>query len=667
MLHMRVLLVSLFTLLTFCSLSLADDKEPVQLEEVVVTASRYPTTQQDAPAKVTVVDRKAIAASGATNVDDLLRNVAGVDIVRSSGLTSSTSNVTLRGFGGQARGRTLVLMDGVPMNENYSGEVYWNAIPLQNVDRIEIVHGAASGLYGPGAMGGVINIITKQPTKLSNEVALTYGSFNTASAHISHANKIGPWSYLLSGDGFQTDGYLAAPNPQVYDIRRTKEDYNGDLKLNYDISDTATVGIGYRHYSEDVNGGRQYYYGSNKIDELRFNASRYGNILDLKGNMYFNWNESSWTNDKYTAALATRYTSIDYVTTSPKRGWGGNLQALTRLSGKQTFALGTDWRLGQIESRDDYQSMVRNVSVQGKQDAAGFYLNYEAKPIEPLIINLVGRYDYWRTYDGSLQDTSLSPQQTIYGNRTDNAVSPQGSLVYHMTKEATFRLSAGRSFRVPTLYDLYRTWTSSTTLYKSNADLSPEEAWSYEVGMDYAMTSKLKARVAFYYSDVSNLIYSMDTGLKSGGLAVKQKQNVAKVEIQGAETELRYNLLKEWSFSANYTYNSSRIKEHTDKTLEGNYLTYTPRDKLSLGTSFRDPRFINVDIVARYLGTFYNDDKNTQVMGHDFIWDVNLSREVLKGLDLSLNVQNLFDRTYQAYYGTLAPPLTVMGTIKWGF
>jgi iron complex outermembrane receptor protein len=614
-----------------------------------------------------VIDRKAIDTSGAANVDDLLKHVTGVDVVRATGATSSTANVTLRGFGGQARGRTLVLVDGVPVNDHYSGEVYWNTIPVKSVERVEIVHGAASALYGPGAMGGVINIVTRKPRKLENEIDLTYGSLHSMAGHISHGNKIGPLSYLLSGDGFKTDGYVAAVNPMTYDIKRTKENYSADLKLTYDMSDAASIGLGYRHYQEDVNGGRQYYYGANRVNDLRFNVCHQADLFDLRGNVYFNGDDSSWTYDRYTVAPATRYKAIDYITKSPKSDWGGNLQSVLRLPKSQTLVLGTDWRLGKIESRDDYLSSARKVSVQGKQDMLGVFLQYEARPFEPLNINLAGRYDFWRGTDGSLYDSSLATQSTRYGDRSENAFSPQASLLYHPVKEATLRLSAGKSFRTPTLYDLYRTWASSTTLYRSNADLSPEDAWSYEFGMDYHLMRKLTARLAFYYSDVRNLIYSLDTGTKSGGLSVKQKQNVGKVEIQGVEAELRYSLFDAWSVYGGYTYNSSKIREHPDKTIERNYLTYAPLNKYFFGISFRDPKIINVDIAARHIGTFYNDDKNSQVLGNDLIWDLGITLPIYKGLEGSLKAENIFNRDYQAYWGTLAPPLTIMGTIKWSF
>ncbi len=655
MFRMKHLFPFALVLLGFCTPSFAID-EPAKLEEVVVTASRYETKQKDAPAKVTVIDRKSIEESGAQNVDDLLKDVAGVDVSRRSGFTSSSTIVTMRGFGANARGRTLVLVDGVPLNESYSGEVCWNSVPVKNVERIEIVHGAASGMYGPGAMGGVINIITKKPTKRANDVDVGYGNLNTQSLYAMHANRINDFGYLLSGTGFKTNGYVAAVAPKSYDVERYRQDYSGNAKLLFDIGDRYSLGLDYRHYWEYVNAGRQFNYGTKRLNDLNASAQRRLGSINFQAKVYSHWEDSNWTYDK-----SPSYTSIDYITTSPKGDWGGNLQSDFHLTGTQTAALGVDWRQGNIESRDDYQSTVKTVISKGKQDLIGFYLQYEIKPLDQLILNVGGRYDYWKSYDGFLYDTSLTPAQTDFSARDDHAISPKGSMVYHLTDETSFRLSAGKSFRTPTLYDLYRTWKSTTTTYRSNPNLDPEEAYSYELDVDQAIGRKLKARLALYYSEVKNLIYSIDAGA-----GIKEKRNVGRVEIYGYEAELRYEILSSWSLFGNYTYNSSRIKEFPNNTsLEGKYLTYTPKDKYTLGTSYRDPKLIHADISVRYFGSVYDDDLNTREVGNDFVWDLRLSRKLVKDLEASLTIENIMDRRYEEYRGTLAPPRTMMCNLKW--
>lgn len=627
------------------------------LGEIVVTSTRIETQVKNVPNKVTIIDSQMIETLSPKNVDNILRNVCGVDILRRTGLTSSTSTVTLRGMSGNVRGRTLVLLDGIPLNEPYGSEVYWNSISIKDIERIEIVPGATSSLYGPGAMGGVINIITKRPERLENELDLGYGDFATRSFNLSHSNRLDKFSYRISGAGFKTNGYVAALNRRVYDIRRSKENYNVNLKLLYDFDETSSIGMDFRHYEEDVNGGRRYYYGSKDLDNFSLNFKKEINDIRYFSTLYFSWDDLSWTYDKYPS-----YTSVDYVNNSPRRGVGGSFQINIPFADIHTLSLGTDLRWGKIVTKDEYQSVVRRVQTQGKQQLIGFYLQDEIKLFQKFIINLGARYDWWESLDGYLYDDNLSPKETNYSDRKDSAISPKLGFAYHLNDNTTLRSSIGKAFRTPTLYDLYRTWGYGSTTYRSNPNLDPERMYSYEVGIDQTIGNDFLGRLTFYYNDVKDLIYSVDIG---GG--IKEKQNVGKVEIKGLETELRYNIMKDWSLFGNYTYNSSKLKEHTDKTLEGKSLTYTPKHKCSLGISFHNPKLINIDLVGRYVGSvFHNDSNSIKLKGH-FIWDLSFVKAINEDFEISLKIENLQDRNYQEYRNYLAPPRTITGSLRYKF
>lgn len=638
---------------TFTCVSFA--AEEVMLDKIVVTPSRTEGYMRDSSGAVTVIDSDVVEEASSKNIDEIIRDVPGVDVSRRTGLTSSTSTVTMRGFGGQARGRTLVLVDGVPFNEIYSGEVYWNAIPAEDVERIEVVPGPMATLYGPGAMGGVINIITKKPQALKTEVEAGYGTYNTYSANVMHQNKVSRLGYIVSGNYFKTDGYIAAVSPKSYDIKRDKENYSANLKFIYDFNENDSIGMGYRHYDEDVNGGRQYYYGSKELDDVNLNLKKSIKDINLSGALYFDLEDSSWTYDK-----SPSYTTIDYINKNPKRGLGGNLQAGFGLFDFNNVSIGTDWRWGKIDSVDDYKSAVRRVQAKGEQDSIGIYLQDELKLHEKFIVTAAGRWDYWQNYDGYLYDDTLSPKATYYDRRSDNEFTPRLGAVLHLTEFTNLRASAGKSFRTPTLYDLYRTWKSTTTTYQGNPDLTPEKAYCYEAGFDQTFWNKLLGRMTFYYNDVSDLIYSV-------GGTTKIKQNVGKVKIYGIETELRYDIIKELSIFANYTFNSSTIKKHTDASLEGKYLTYTPINKALFGCSFKNPKLVNAEATGRYNGSMYNNDTNTQKLKDYIVWELNFWRKITDNFEVSLKVENLQDTQYQEYLGLLAPGRTVTGSAKLRF
>ncbi|MFH1548198.1 MAG: TonB-dependent receptor [Candidatus Omnitrophota bacterium] len=621
--------------------------------EIVVTASRLKTLVKDTPTQVTVIDSKEIARSGAWNVDDLLRDVCGVDVSRRAGFTSSGSIVTLRGFGGQARGRTLVLIDGIPFNEIYGGEVYWNAIPMEDIERIEVIPGASSHLYGPGAMGGVINILTKKCKKLETGLTAKYGAYDSPSFGMRHQNILGKFGYLVSGSWFKTDGYVAAVDKKDYDIKRNKKSSDASLKLNYDFGENDSIGVGYRHYKEDVNAGRTYYYGSKNLNDLHFNLTKWFDNSEFLTTLYFDWEDSSWTYDK------SPYTTIDYINKNPKQGSGGNLQSNIHLSERNTFSIGTDWRLGKIDSVDDYKSTVRRVQTKGKQNSFGIYFQDELRLYEKFIINFGGRWDYWKSYDGYLYDDNLSPKQTYYEDRSQNTLSPKIGLIYHLTGDTTLRSCVGKSFRTPTLYDLYKTWKYGKTTYQANPNLKPEKAYSYELGLDQKILEVLLGRFTVYYSDVSDLIYSI-----SVGTTTKERQNVGKVQIYGAEVQINYKPIKELSVFANHTFNSSKIMGHSDPKLEGKYLTYTPKNKYSFGCAFRNSKLGDIEVIGRYTGDVFHDDANTQKVKGHLIWDSTLSRNITDHFDLIFKIENIADKRYEEYKGILAPDRMVSASTK---
>lgn len=197
-------------------------------EEIVIIASRLAKTEtpiKNYPGNVSIITEEVIEKLKPRNTDELLRYIPGIDVYRRTGFVSGVSNVSIRGMGGGIRGRTLVLVDGVPLNEIYGQEVYWNSISPSEIEKIEIISGAGSSLYGSGAMGGVVNIITKKPHLKKVVSSFDYGNYNTRNFRVTCSEKIKKFGFLINEDVFTTDGYKAVlpEDEQPYDISRSKE------------------------------------------------------------------------------------------------------------------------------------------------------------------------------------------------------------------------------------------------------------------------------------------------------------------------------------------------------------------------------------------------------------------------------------------------------------
>ncbi|MDQ7032274.1 MAG: TonB-dependent receptor [Desulfonauticus sp.] len=200
-------IVILLGLLAFFLVAQSIRAEEVELGEVVVTATRTEIPATQAPASVTVITKKEMEKENIKTLDEALRNVSGIFLRRGKGLMDTLAAVSLRGLPEQKR--TLILIDGIPLNNAYTSGVEWNSLALDNIERIEVVKGPFSALYGGNAMGGVINIITKTPERRQFNFKLGYGSHSTAIWSVYYGDKItDKLTFVLGYEGKDTDGYI---------------------------------------------------------------------------------------------------------------------------------------------------------------------------------------------------------------------------------------------------------------------------------------------------------------------------------------------------------------------------------------------------------------------------------------------------------------------------
>ncbi|MBW2023119.1 MAG: TonB-dependent receptor, partial [Deltaproteobacteria bacterium] len=216
-----------------CQAEEADEgahEKVIPLEKIVVTATKTEKTLEDVPGSVTVIDKEEMKKKNIETVDDVLNSLSGLFVKRSKRLMDSTTSVRMRGFAGDEY--TLVLIDGQPLNDAYTGGVEWGALPVENIERIEVIRGPASALYGGNAMGGVINIITKTPQKLELEASGGYGTHDTYRYRLSAGNRFRDrLSIRLGYEEESTDGYPTIP------VRRTISSGTGDVSGGYPMND----------------------------------------------------------------------------------------------------------------------------------------------------------------------------------------------------------------------------------------------------------------------------------------------------------------------------------------------------------------------------------------------------------------------------------------------
>jgi len=190
------------------------NSEASVLEEVIVGATRVPARLMDIPVNASILGRRDIDALSMRTVDDILRQIPGFSTLRAEDSISSASvinTVSLRGLGGNAASRTLVMLDGIPLNNPNSSEIFWSRIPKHQVERIEVVRGGGANSWGNLSMGGVINIVTERPREGGLDFTGSLGYPLTIDAGLSASDVAGKWRYSAYAEYYDTDGYLSVP------------------------------------------------------------------------------------------------------------------------------------------------------------------------------------------------------------------------------------------------------------------------------------------------------------------------------------------------------------------------------------------------------------------------------------------------------------------------
>jgi iron complex outermembrane receptor protein len=717
----------LVALLGVTSLSFAQEGKEVKLEDVVITASRVETPVEFAPASVNVVTKERIELKGPKTIDEALNDLPGVFIKRGKGLMDVMFSLTLRGIPDQKR--TLILMDGVVLNDPYAGSFKIGGYYPENLERVEIVKGPFSSLYGGYAMGGVVQFITKMPEKREFTLKTGYGSSwergeamdDLRRVFVSYGDKL--WNKLgifLSYGRQDTNGY-----PTDYNVPQTKppagitgykETYTregkpayligdkGDnrwwddgitIKAQYDFTKDTKLRLSFMRNRYEYNyddphtylrnattGASVWSYGSVKENTfLAGGGGRTQNIyalnfetklfkdLSMKLNLSYFDTEKDWY--VQTLSNATRSgcigspTSCGYVSNTPADAYMADIQFSLPIFSNQILTFGGSFRREYVDTKEKYlrnwkdkdSTTTLKYESKGKARTYALFVQDEIMFLNNLIAYIGFRKDFWKTYDGYVVDLNVNgtpkagyPKE--YPSKSKSSFSPKFSLVYKPFETTTLRGSIGKAFRPPTVYELYRTWTSSSGItYAGNPQLDPETVVSWDIGIEQKLWKGAKVSLTYFENYMKDLIYRKTVG------TYKEWVNVGKAESRGVEFEFEQRFDKWLRFFVNFTYTDSEIKENeANPTTEGKRLTSTPLWRANVGLEFERSKFQGY-IIGRYVDKWYsyddNSDKKTYVYGsYDeyFVVDGRISYQLTMFSKLSFEVDNIFNKKYYQYY-----------------
>ncbi len=622
---------------------------------VVVTATRSARSVADVPASVSVLSSEQVERTPARTIDDVLRRVPSVDLPLASTNEQHPTDtiVSMRGLSGI---RSLVLLDGIPLNDPFFGFVQWSEIPLETVDRVEVVRGGGSTLWGNYAMGGVINVLTRPVDKTELVVESAGGSRGTyrTDGHAAFAGT--QYGVGIDAGTSHSNGYL-----------EQEKGYRGpiDVPTSY-TSDTLALS-GDAALASNLNArGRISYYNNamNYLTHLQTNGEgtwRYTGALDWKPRDRDVLNLNAFHDDERFStnntgapdgADPTQFEYIQNIHRTLVSDTGASLiweKTFTRVL--RSFSAGGDYHgirgSDSANIYDQTNAYIRTDLGSGNQRFLGGFFQTDLRPLERLQVLFSLRYQNFYSYNG-LDDTPGGLGSNV-PTRSNNAVDPRLSVRYQLPKGFALRGALYRAFRAPTLDNLYRSASVPGYILYSNASLAPETLNGGEFGFDFDK-GPIRLQATAYDSRISNLLtyryldpHTLPAGFDIGARLI----NAASAVSRGFEGELDWRLRPNLSTVLGYTYADSLVTSNPeDPAGVGVQQPGIPKNRATVGIDWTAPYRLQFSPRFRYLSRTSGDPDNIYHTDPHFIADIAISAPLRRDLDAFVQIENLFDRTY---------------------
>ncbi len=631
--------------------------EPGTLSDTItVTPARAEIRLVDAPASVSVLDSKDVGNAAAQTLDDLLREVPGFSIFRRSSsivANPTTQGVSLRGAGASGASRTLVLSDGVPLNDAFGGWVYWDRVPRTAVDQIELVRGGSSDLYGSDALSGVINLITRPSSQGLINAEASYGTRGTWDGSFFAGRRWRGFGASVAGEAFDTDGYLII-DPA---LSGTADEPAGSkhrvitLRLDHSWSPENSIFARGSLFDEDRRNGTRLQRNDTATESLAAG----GRARTPDGS---NWNLTFFANQQrfhqsFTAVAANRnseaLTRLQFV---PSRDAGLSFNWSRPSFEKHLLVAGVDLR-GVRGTSDEIVYVAGRpstfVSAGGRQRRIGFFAQDLFQISARWQLAVSARYDNWRDSSAASVERTLSTgiiRPRFFEPRSTDAFSPRLSLSFHPREGFSLRAAAYRAFRAPTLNELYRAFRVGDTLTLANEKLNAERLTGGEAGAGWILSKAANLRLTGFWTETVNPISNF-TLTVTPSLITRERRNLGRTRSRGIEAEAEFRPANYWSITAGYMFADATVRQAPqDARLVGLSIPQVPRHQFTLQTAYSHPRYLTAAIQFRATGKQFDDDQNRLPLDSFAVIDTTLAKPLTRYFEIFVAAQNLLDQRF---------------------
>jgi outer membrane receptor protein involved in Fe transport len=615
-------------------------------DSVVVTATRGAERLPSA-ASSTVLTAAELTNMAAGALDDALRATPGFTLFRRSSsrvANPTTQGVTLRGVSGSGASRTLVLADGVPLNDPFGSWVYWNRIPFAAVDRVEVVRGATGDLYGAGSLGGVVQLLTLQPSRTRARATFDGGSHDTVRGSLFAAAERNGWNASGAYEGVRTDGVFVIGSEVrgAVDTRADSDYHTGFFTAGRRLNNwhASVRGAG---YSEERGNGTPQQVNSTDWRQVSFEAG------GLFGNGVLELHAVGSSQDYYqtftaVAALAgvpratERLTFEQFIDTSHRAFNAQWSRAFSRV----TTIFGVDAR--HTESHQDENRFVLVSGVNTLQGGSPFpsggtenvlaaYARASIQASDTVSIELGARGDSWQSEP---EDPQLATKKVSY-------LSPRAAVSWRVGR---YQVQASTYYanRTPSLNELHRRFAVGNQVTNANPLLEPETLTGVEGGV-LTQFDRASIRATAFFNDLEGAIANV-TLSQTPAQIIRQRQNSDTIRATGLELEVDARLANTLSINGQLVLTSSHFRGSVaTPALEGKEVPQVPNWQGGFSITWADPRLVTAATQVRFSGDQFDDDLNTAafVLKKYAVWDATVSRAIVRSVHAFVAVENILD------------------------
>ncbi|MFT3784143.1 MAG: TonB-dependent receptor [Nibricoccus sp.] len=653
--------ISMFALVAGGKLAVA---ETVMLDPIVVSATRSATPSEQLPFTATVFDARALQLAPALTIDGVLRSVPSFSLFRrSDSLVAhpTTQGVSLRGLGPSGASRTLVLLNGVPLNDPFGGWINWSKVPRETLARVELVRNGGATAWGNAALGGVIQLFNDDSWAHREHLAVLGGAFGTHSVEADLVNSIGFGALELAGREFATDGFpvIAREDRGPVDAPASSRHRWLNATWRQPIGKMNQLTVTARTFSEFRHNGTPLQ--NNDSHERFISAShsfQWNSVLTGSAVAYVQSQNFSSTFSSVNAARTAEAPASNQFSVPANAVGAAATLSLKEGAGARTAA-GIDFRMTRGESREGSSfnggDFTRDRFAGGRQFDCGVFVQREQPLMDRWRILIGARLDRWGERDGHRREldrvTGVLLRNDFFPNRAGREFSPTVGLVWQPSDAWRFHASLQRAFRRPTLNELYRPFRQGDEITEANAFLSTEHVRNAELGAAWTHDA-IRTSVAFFHNQLtdaaSNVTVAKGPGdfegfgfIPAGG-AGRRRLNLDRVRVSGGEWFGIWKFSSKGTLEASYLFNDTKVlRAAAAPSLLNLRLAEVPRQSATVGMTWMPMQKLSVSPRFRYVSVQFDDDENRERLGAYCSLDVSLAYQISKRLELTLVGDNL--------------------------